>query len=362
MCPDHAEKSCEIFCEKCETPVCSTCVTSGKHKGHDISEVPERLILEKERLKKDLKELETTIYPRYEEIASNVQAERASLQTYYRKLSTSADQQGQLLHREITAIVNQRKYEIAEMRNRHLAIFDDYADEIMQRIADLRQIILDLKIVLDSNDFSSSSTYKSRNAEFKRLPRKVRATLPAFCPQKISTKHLHEVFGILTPLSINTTEQDKTMTSPEAVSSVPVKPLLDEPRVTATMKTGYTYLYSVSCVSDEGVWTRGNNNIMKLIDLNGKLMSSIQTKSSNEPWDIAVTRDGDLLYTDYYDKTVNLVKNKQIETAISLQGWEPLFLCCTSSDDLLVTMTSDDATQAKVVRYSGSRKNTKYSV
>jgi WD40 repeat protein len=48
------------------------------------------------------------------------------------------------------------------------------------------------------------------------------------------------------------------------------------------------------------------------------------------------------------------VKSGQTEEVITLQGWSPVNLCVTSSGDLLVTMYSDDETQAKVVRYSGS--------
>ncbi|XP_048780217.2 tripartite motif-containing protein 2-like [Ostrea edulis] len=141
------------------------------------------------------------------------------------------------------------------------------------------------------------------------------------------------------------------MKSSEALSSPSVKPLLDEPRLIATTDTGYDGLDSVCCLSEEQIWTCENKEIMKLLNLQSKLLTSIRTKSGNTPKDIAVTRDGNLVYTD---KTVNLVRNKEIQTAITLQGWGPLNVCSTSSNDLLVTMISDNRKQSKVVRYSDS--------
>ncbi|XP_055997704.1 uncharacterized protein LOC130047166 [Ostrea edulis] len=352
-CPNHAEKHCELHCEDCDIPVCITCVSSSKHVGHKLSEFLEKLSSKTKSLQKDLEELECRIYPRYEEMASDVQTEKAELETKYGKLTTAADQQGELLHREITAIVNQRKSAIAEMKTKHLDALNKNTDEITQKMADLKQITSDLKSILKSNDVSLTSTYKSRNSEFRTLPPKVRVTVPSLSAQKINKDQLNEMFGSLPPLSINT-EPGDTMKSAEAVSSPPVKPLLDEPRVTATIDTGYEYLYSVSCLSEDQVWTRGDNNTMKLLNLQSKLLTSIQTKSGIPPSDIAVTRDGDLVYTDTSNNAVNLIKNKQIQTVITLQGWRPRYVCCTAANDLLVTMLSDDRKQSKVVRYSGS--------
>ncbi|XP_055999414.1 tripartite motif-containing protein 3-like [Ostrea edulis] len=352
-CPDHADKHCEIYCEKCDVPVCSTCVTSGKHKGHDISDVLEKLGAKTESLQKDLEELETRIYPQYEKMVSNVQSEKAELETNYGKLTTAADQQGEAIHREITAIVNQRKSAITEMKTKHLDALNKNTEEITQKMAELKQIMSDLKLMLKSNDVSLTSTYKSRNSEFRTLPPTVRVTLPSFSPQKINKDQLNEMFGSLSPLSINT-EHGDTMKSAEAVSSPPVKPLLDEPRLTATIDTGCNELYSVSRLSEDQVWTCGTNKTMKLLNLQSELLTSIQTKSGDAPGNIAVTRDGDLVYTDSSNNTVNLIKNKQIQTVITLQGWRPRFVCCTAANHLLVTMNSDDRKQSKVVRYSGS--------
>nr|XP_022308177.1 tripartite motif-containing protein 3-like [Crassostrea virginica] len=133
------------------------------------------------------------------------------------------------------------------------------------------------------------------------------------------------------------------------------KTLSDKPRIlTDIQTTGYGELYNVSCLSDEEIWTSGNNKIMKLYNLKGELLRSIPTKSENEPQDIALTRSGGLVYANPDDRSINLVSDTQIQTLITLQGWRPRGLCSTASGDLLVIMESDDEKQTKVVRYSGS--------
>ena len=87
--------------------------------------------------------------------------------------------------------------------------------------------------------------------------------------------------------------------------------------------------------------------------MKGKLLKSIRTKSGKVPEDMAVTRGGGLVYTDYWDSSINLVSDTQIQTLITLRGWKPRGVCTTSSEDLLVSMDSSDNKPSKVVRYSG---------
>uniref|UniRef100_K1QPG5 Tripartite motif-containing protein 2 n=1 Tax=Magallana gigas TaxID=29159 RepID=K1QPG5_MAGGI len=77
------------------------------------------------------------------------------------------------------------------------------------------------------------------------------------------------------------------------------------------------------------------------------------------PWDIAVTKSGDLVYTDYADHTVNIVKGKNIDVQelIRLQQWKPVSVFFPSSGDLLLIMDSDDNKQTKVLRYSDYKEN-----
>ncbi|XP_062577550.1 tripartite motif-containing protein 2-like, partial [Saccostrea cucullata] len=344
-CPKHS-KNCELYCDLCDIPVCSTCISSGNHRGHHLSDVLQNIISKIKDLKKDLKELESRIYPKYEEIASGLKTKKDNLETQNRKLTTAVTKQGEDWHREINIIVNNRKSEIDEMKTQHFAVLNKQEKEIKHITAEVKQCILDLKEILESNEVSLASAYKSRNAEFRCLPPDLNVSLPTFSPHQINTEQLQQMFGSLSTLSITTEECGYT-----------IKPLLDEPELITSIDTGYDKLYSVTCLNDEEIWTHGNDKIMKLYSLKGKLLTSIKTKSKINPRSIAVTRSGDLVYTDTDTRTVNIVKNKQTQEVIRLQGWKPFFVYITSSDDLLVTMNSDDDTHTKVVRYSGSIEN-----
>ncbi|XP_062607870.1 uncharacterized protein LOC134269677, partial [Saccostrea cucullata] len=203
---------------------------------------------------------------------------------------------------------------IDEKKTKHLAALNHQETEIKQITSEVKQSIHDLKEILGSSDASLTLAYKSRNAEFRTLPPKVNASLPGFSLKQIKQTNVHQMFGSLSALSITTDEHGYIMKTIKAVSCPPVKPLLDAPEIITTINIGYTPLYRVTCLSDEEIWTRarGGDKNMKLYNLQGKLLKSIQTKSGNIPRDIAVTRRGDLVYTDPDTRTVDKVKNKQI--------------------------------------------------
>eukprot|EP00105_Crassostrea_gigas_P043506 XP_019927654.1 PREDICTED: uncharacterized protein LOC105339989 [Crassostrea gigas] len=356
-CVKHSTQLCDLHCEPCNIPICLECVSSGDHLGHKQVGILKKLDTRKEALKKDLHELENSIYPKYQEIASNLPVQKADLNKNTKKLTTALDKHGEDLHREIDNAIKKLKSDVNEIESKHLVVLDKQENEIKCSISEITQSIADLKKLLNSNDVNFVSAFNSRNAEFRRLPPKLTISLPRFIPQKINKEQIYQQIGSLLALSIKTEEHGYTMDSPGAESSPPDRPLIDVPWIITEINTEYgesKRIRSVSCLGDDELWTLGQDNMMRLYNLHSKLVKSIQTKSENTPVDIAVTQSGELVYTDPSDRTVNIVKNTQIQTVIRLQEWYPLYVCITSSGDLLVVMISNEKKQAKVVRYSGS--------
>eukprot|EP00105_Crassostrea_gigas_P040006 XP_019924154.1 PREDICTED: tripartite motif-containing protein 45-like [Crassostrea gigas] len=241
ICTKHSPKQCELHCEQCDIPICVHCVSSESHKNHKLVDIYTNYEKKRENLQKDLQELVKSLSPKYQEIANKITVQKADLSKNSEKLTTAIDKHGEVWHREIDIIIQKLKSDLDEMDAKHLAVFNKQEDEITRTISEITQSIADLKKLLDSND-------------------------------KINPEQLYQQFGSLSAFSITTEEHGYTMETSEAGSS-PLKPLLDEPRIISTIQTQYHYsLSSVTCHSDEEIWTRGNNKMMSLYNLQGKLV------------------------------------------------------------------------------------------
>lgn len=333
-CQNHSDKPCERHCIQCDIPLCLDCISSDQHKNHKIIDILEVLEKKKREINRDFKEIIASIYPKYQSIAESFFGQIDYLHENCEKISTALDKLGEEWHREIDSIIKELKTDINKMKSKHSDSFREKGNEINVKISEIKQIITNLEVLMNSNDVSTVAAYKSRNSEFRNLPNKVKLSLPVFNPYHIDKEQIYQQFSYLFKCSIK----------PEA-------------QVIAEVNTKYEHrLRSVSCLNGNEIWTRGTDNTIRLYNLQGEQVRAIQTKSKKMPWDIAVTRDGHLVYTDMNDRTINIIRNSDIHEVNKLPGWNPYGIYSTSSGDILVIMDSDDFKQTKVVRFSASEE------
>lgn len=128
------------------------------------------------------------------------------------------------------------------MDSKHLAVVQKQEDDNTQTLSKITQTIAEVKMLLNSNDVSLLSAYKSSNAEFRRFTPKLTLSLPNFIPKELTNEHLYQKFGSLSAFSIKTEEHGFTIDSPEAEFS-PVNSSLNVlPWIITEINAGYTLL------------------------------------------------------------------------------------------------------------------------
>lgn len=118
-------------------------------------------------------------------------------------------------------------------------------------------------------------------------------------------------------------------------------------------------LCRVACQDGETtcIWTSGDCDTMVLYDLNGKELKRIKAKHRHWPGDIAVTMNGDLVFTDKSDKSVTLWSQSTGDLKeINLKEWTPRGVCSTLFlGDFLVIMDNGNH-QTKIAGYTNAKE------
>uniref|UniRef100_K1QYA1 Tripartite motif-containing protein 71 n=1 Tax=Magallana gigas TaxID=29159 RepID=K1QYA1_MAGGI len=325
-------------------------MASEQHRRHVFEEVSEVYKTKKQAIAKDAEELETLISPTYEEITHDLEKQLANLDGGYEILTTTMSKQGEQWHREIDIVINKMKTEINEIKVKHRDILKKHLNEIKQTQSLINQTLVAIKEIEKSTQVSPVIKYNSKIHEFSKLTPKVQVSLPTFFPEPINREKLYSLFGQITPLSTATEENVSSLNQRDTLD----RELLDKPELVTTIHTGYGKLRNVTGQNRDRIWVSGKSNKIKCFNMKGSLVQTIYTESGIFPNDIIVDTNEDLVFSDGVTKRVYVVRNGQTKELIRLQGWMLGELCVTSTGDLLVTMASDDKTQSKVVRYSGS--------
>ncbi|XP_061183320.1 uncharacterized protein LOC133191589 [Saccostrea echinata] len=270
---------------------------------------------------------------------------------HYADLQKQTNDQRNQWHLEVDNIFNKMESLIFSLRHHHITTLKSCQSKLRSQNSSMIQTVQDNKEILKSNKVSDVNNYKSKLKEYRIIPQIPDLSLPSLQTNTVQGREfsieLGEYKATLTQTSLSSLTDE--------VSFLSVKELLEEAKVIANIPTNVKNLSKVACVGSDKAWVSGEDKMIACVDIHGAVQDTATTCETSAN-DITVTRQGELIYSDTVNRTVNIVRDGKTETLITTpRGWNPEGLCCTRSGDILVSMGTTDGSHRKIVRYQGQR-------
>ncbi|XP_048740752.2 E3 ubiquitin-protein ligase TRIM9-like [Ostrea edulis] len=346
-CEFHTNQRCEVHCQQCDVPVCLKCMR-GPHNGHKIEDIPEIFSDKKKELEKEIREIESTIIPQYKKKNEETEHTLSYIMAEFDELQREEEKHRKFWHQEVDNIFNKFGSLMKSRKANLLAALNSHQSKLTNQIPNMTETVQQNKEILRSNNVSAVTNYKSKLEEYRNMPTDIDVKLPSLKTNTVQGRELSLELGEYKASLTQTTLPSLT----EEVSHLSLPKMLEQAKSVTTIPARVNPLLHVACVRVNEAWVSDKDKTIRRVGIHGSVRDTVTTTCLYWPDDITVTRQGELVYSDSRNRTVNIVKHGRTETLITTpQGWHPDKLCCTKSGDILVSMGTTDDSQNKIVGY-----------
>lgn len=122
-CSIHESEKCDLFCSKCNVPICVTCITL-QHKAHPATKLEVQCNLEKNQIEDECKHLENDLCKNIMESIAYLQKNLEEVRKIYDKAQDAVFQKGTEWHKKVDKIVQEFSQQVTDMRNRDIALLE----------------------------------------------------------------------------------------------------------------------------------------------------------------------------------------------------------------------------------------------
>jgi hypothetical protein len=311
--------------------------------------MPENFSDKKKKFEKETKEIESTIIPEYTKKHEETESKISFIMAEFDALHKEKEEYRKSWHQEVDTIFNTVGSLMESIKENLLAALNSHQSKLNSQIPGMTQTVQQNKEILKSNNVSAVTNYQSKLEEYRNMPADVDVKLPSLDTNTIQGREMSLEFS---DYKANLTQTAMSSLT-EETSHLSLQRLLEQAKSITTILTGVHPLRNVACVGVDEAWVCGKDKTIRRVDIHGSVRDTVTTTRQCWPGDITVTRQGELVYSDANNRTVNIVRHGRTETLITPQGWHPEKLCSTKSGDILVSMGTIDVSQRKIVRYQG---------
>lgn len=346
-CIHHPYQKFEAYCQHCDVPICIGCLAGSQHETHDVINLVEKRKL----IKKETEEITDLIYKNG---AAKFEVHRKILQTnsHFSDLLKQAEYHRKQWYLEVNAIFDNLESLIKSQKDHHFIELELCKLKLNNRNYFMIQTVKKNKEILRTNNLFYIKNYKSKVADFRKSMQ-----IPDPPHMLVNTKDKRErcITFEKYRASLKQTQMPRLDLANE-VQRLPVKEILSIPKVIINVPLKGEKPRRLVCTSLDRAWVCGNGKLITCVDIHGSVRGAVKSTCLDFPGDIAVNRQGELMYTDVAHRTVNIVRQGKTETLIvTPECWHPQSLCCTITGDILLSMFTSTTRPFIIVRYEGQR-------
>lgn len=351
MCILHPDQPCDSFCFQCEVPICKNCSldTHQDHARADSEEMESIQRVKRREMEEDNAEIQDILIPQFQMEDSKMEDTISKTVIRYKAMEESADVHRNGWHQEVDRIFDKYQREIHTARDKDLSVLKNAQFAIQNTLHLMPKIIQSNSEILQShNHINAVMMYKSKLPGLKKNLPDYDMGVSTFTTPPVQTgRGLCIEFGDIRSYLVSMSSFDTLATS----VGQPTKRLMERVVVKAEFASGVENLMHMVYMGRNEVWLGGKDGTVRHMNIHGIDLETLEATNSKYQ-NIAVSKEGELMYSDYINKSINIVKGSQTHILIESEiGWHPQGIFCTREGHVIVTLRVAGDSHCKLARY-----------
>eukprot|EP00105_Crassostrea_gigas_P037700 XP_019921848.1 PREDICTED: uncharacterized protein LOC105326173 [Crassostrea gigas] len=368
-CKIHPTKELVVLCDECQIPLCYKCAATKEHHDHVFTDLEmvfdEKVSLCQEQIAKIRNYFEPTSQDLKKEIAGDV----TEIKKIIEGVRTSMKAEAETVKKLVNTVTSDKIKQVDKIEQSLLHTLNSQNQRMDDYINYLNDLVKKFYSYLSpSNIEQLTFALKSENLIIRPIPKTSKTVPPVFTAGQYSKDDVAKLLGRIT---VPNTKPENRKIKPMETASTQLK-LTGKQRKQDREKSdvkqtlslsssvtkvkeytipGVFSVYHISLGKSGRLWVSDGDGNLVQTDLQGNQLQKLETNGGSEGYH-KVTQDGDLIYTDRYNKVINrITPDNTITEFIEAGDWEPISLHSSHiNGDILVGMQTDE--EAKVTRYN----------
>uniref|UniRef100_A0A8W8J2A0 B box-type domain-containing protein n=1 Tax=Magallana gigas TaxID=29159 RepID=A0A8W8J2A0_MAGGI len=366
-CQIHVNKYVDMLCEQCQVPVCSKCATQD-HGGHTFTDL-ETVYAEKCGVcLNEINKIEEYFLPTSQDLLKSTKEDSNEIKKIMDSIRASMKAEAESLKRMVDALTSDNIKQVNEQEKFLLQLLNSQDKKYNDYISYLYELVKKFHGYLSSKNLQILMDEITKNLKIDPIPETTKPVPPVFTASQYSKEDVTKLLGRITVP--DTKPENRKIKPMETAVSTQLKHTEKhnkQDREKSAMKQtlslcssgtkvreytvpGVDCVWHISLGKSGRLWASDDNGNLVQTDLKGNPLQKIQTSGGHGYH--TVTQDGDLIYTDKWNKIINKITlDNTVTEFIKTGDWTPISIHSSHiNGDILVGMIK--GREAKVTRYS----------